>query len=69
MWHELENIALKEQIKELEQKVAAYEELFHKILAEISDDDDDDDDDDVMDLDKTVFEYNMETLISEICLN
>ena len=68
MWHELENIALKEQIKELEQKVAAYEELFHKILAEISDDDDDDDDD-VMDLDKTVFEYNMETLINEICLN
>jgi hypothetical protein len=58
MWYELENIALKEQIKELEQKVAAYEELFHKILAEVSDDDDDDDDEGVM-----------VTVISEICLN
>ena len=68
MWNELENIALKEQIKELKEKVAAYEELFQKILIELSDDDDDNDEG-IMDWEQTVFEYNIETIISEICLN
>jgi len=68
MWNELENIALKEQIKELKEKVAAYEELFQKILIELSDDDDDNDEG-IMDWEQTVFEYNIETIISEVCLN